>query len=360
MTRRNIRWSPFALFVILSPALLHLGNCGDPHLFSLEVEADSVNRVVGFAKQTHSYNIWTAGEDTIVVRTTTSEPSAAVHWRLFIDGVFQDYQPLGTGGGEATFTVPPTVASELQLDANHNGEIGRYTLNINPACTADECDDGNQCANDACVGNVCEFSPLVDGTVCDFQAVGDGICIVGVCGPVPPGATIEFDDGVEFDPVGSHYAAQGVTFDPNTIWTPNGVGVFYVGGQATAPLSISVPGYDPTVGDPIIATFAVPQSSVSILAVNVGEAGGRLDAYDTLTGGTLVGFAEDYGTTIVGETEVVPGGCSGGPSLSCQHEERELSVSAPSILRVEIYRPFDSSIDNVHFDNLTFEPASGP
>ena len=177
---------------------------------------------------------------------------------------------------------------------------------------------------------------------------------------IPTGATIEFDDGIESDPIGSHYAAQGVTFDSNTVWVPNGVGDCYDFGGATAPLSISVPGIKPTFDNPIIATFSAPQSLVSILAVNVGSAGARLDAYDAVSGGNLVGFAEDFGSTVIGE--LTTGGeegclpCTEPNQRTCVHEERLLSVSAPSIRRVEIYRAVTQSIDGVFFDNLTFEP----
>ena len=148
MTRTTF-WSPMLLAVALGPAVLHLANCGNPHLTALEVEANSMNRVVGFGTQTHQYNVWTDGADTIVVRASTAEPAAVVDWRLFIDGVFQDFQPLGTGGGEVTLTVPPGTPAEVQLDVNHNGEIGRYTLDINPLCSADECDDAKECTSDA-------------------------------------------------------------------------------------------------------------------------------------------------------------------------------------------------------------------
>ncbi len=180
MTKRSVRWSQFVLMAVLSPALLHLGNCGNPHLSALEVEAGSLNRVVGFGAQTHTYKVWTDGADTIVVRATASEASSVVDRRLFIDGVFQSFERLGTGGGTATLTVPPDAPSELQIDVNHNGELGRYTVEINPPCVAGECDDANQCKSDACVSSVCEFTPEPDGMVCDLVS-GAGICNAGLC-----------------------------------------------------------------------------------------------------------------------------------------------------------------------------------
>jgi hypothetical protein len=186
MTRTTF-WSPMLLAVALAPAFLHLSSCGNPHLTVLEAEADPLNRVVAFGTQTHQYNVWTDGGDTIVVRATTAEPSASVTWRLFIDGVFQDFQSLGTGGGEVTLTIPPGTPSEVELDVNHNGDIGRYTLNVNPLCAANECDDANPCTSDACVGSACEFTAEPDGTVCDFSAPGDGVCTAGLCEAAPVG-----------------------------------------------------------------------------------------------------------------------------------------------------------------------------
>jgi len=68
------------------------------------------------------------------------------------------------------------------------------------ACNdASQCtDDENACTAASCVDNACGQSNLADGTMCDFQSVGDGVCMGGVCEAAPecvsPG---DCDDGNE-------------------------------------------------------------------------------------------------------------------------------------------------------------------
>lgn len=158
---------------------------------------------------------------------------------------------------------------------------------------------------------------------------------------------INFDTGTAGNALGAFYAAEGVTF-ANAQWTPNFVGSIYLNAQATAPFgidSISAGEFN-SVADPIVVTFATPQTTVDILAVNVGFAGARMDAYDAVVGGTLVDFAEAFGTTLKGEIPL------GGGFFT--DEEFLLQVQAASIRRLELYRPVPVANDGILFDNLTF------
>jgi hypothetical protein len=80
------------------------------------------------------------------------------------------------------------------------------------------------------------------------------------------------------------------------------------------------------------------------LALDVGDNGARIDAYDAVSGGTLVDFAQAFGS---------------GPG---DFNDLTLSVSAPAIRRLEIYQPTSVSGEGVLFDNLDFtaipEPAT--
>lgn len=166
---------------------------------------------------------------------------------------------------------------------------------------------------------------------------------------------INFDDGVEEDPVGSFYSAFGVNF-VNAKWIDGliGTGGYVADGDATPPFTIrdiSNDGFNSS-SDPIIITFDTPQTYVSILGVDVGHAGVRMDAYDSIVGGDLIGFAEGIGSTERGYIPV------GGGLFS--HEEYLLEVTALNIRRVELYRPYPDIYDGVHYDNLTFNPVPVP
>lgn len=164
---------------------------------------------------------------------------------------------------------------------------------------------------------------------------------------------VNFDDGVAWNSVGSFYSTLGINFS-NTVWTDNFVGTIYAYGQATAPLSIrdeGTQGFNSSL-DPVVITFDIPQKNVSILAVNVGLSGAKIDAYDSIIGGSLVDSSEALGTTLKGEIHF-----SGALT---EHEEFLLEVTAPNILRVELYRPYNVPADGVHYDNLSFTPVPTP
>jgi len=164
---------------------------------------------------------------------------------------------------------------------------------------------------------------------------------------------INFDDGVEEDPVGSFYSVRGVNF-VNAKWIDGFPEEYVADGDATPPFTIrdiSNEGYNSS-SDPIVITFDTPQAYVSILGVDVGKAGVRMDAYDSIVGGDLITSVEQTGSTVAGYIPL------GGGLFS--HEERLLEITAPNIMRVELYRPFPDVVDGVHYDNLTFVPVPVP
>jgi hypothetical protein len=124
----------------------------------------------------------------------------------------------------------------------------------------------------------------------------------------------------------------GVTFS-NTI-TANG-------NPVSSPNTIKAisSGFQPKVGSPLIATFSSAATSVSIVGSNVGGSGIRIDAYDAVTGGSIIGFDSFIGTGLG----------SGVTSL--------LSVSTSGIFRVEFYQPLTTG-EGVEWDDFTYEPAS--
>jgi len=165
---------------------------------------------------------------------------------------------------------------------------------------------------------------------------------------------INFDDGAEEDPVSSFYSARGVNFD-NAKWIDGLIGTegYVADGDATPPFTIrdiSNNGYN-TSSDPIVITFDTPQAYVSILGVDVGFAGVRMDAYDSIVGGDLITSVEATGSTERGYIPVGDGLFS--------HEERLLEIASTNIMRVELYRPYPVWTDGVHYDNLTFVPVPG-
>jgi len=169
------------------------------------------------------------------------------------------------------------------------------------------------------------------------------------------GVTINFDDGIEGNAIGDFYQSLGVTF-LNAEWSTNNVDTIYLNGEATAPYSISSisSGRFYSSADPMIVQFSTPQTLVQILGVNVGFAGARIEAYDSLIGGSLIDFDEAFGTTEKGQIDI------GGGFL--EHEEFLLSVAGTNITRIELFRPVHDANDGVHFDNLQFGliPVPGP
>src|SRR5262249_40898387 len=76
--------------------------------------------------------------------------------------------------------------------------------------------------------------------------------------------TINFDDGVADDAVGSFYTAQGVTFLNATFDSFGGLN----GGSAPLSIRSTVDDYYPTAANPIAAIFSLAQASVSLTGLD--------------------------------------------------------------------------------------------
>ena len=163
------------------------------------------------------------------------------------------------------------------------------------------------------------------------------ICLLIYSRGVARASTISFDDGTAGDAIGTFYATLGITFS-NASWAFPAPG-FGIGGSTGLVLEDVTdngfnPPYSPTSTTPIVGAFSSPQDFVSILGVDVGAAGMELDAYDA--GGNLLGSPQFYGT-------------GSGVGMF-----QTLSVSAPGIVRFDLYQPSPNRSDGVAFDNLTF------
>ncbi len=156
---------------------------------------------------------------------------------------------------------------------------------------------------------------------------------------------IDFNNGTATQAIGTFYLGQGLSF-ANASWQGP---VSNQSGTPSTGLFLADlgdngfnPPYSPTATTPIVGIFSAPQSTVSILAVDVGSAGATLAAYDAASGGTLVG------------TDTFIGSGSGVGAY------QTLTITAPSIMRFELYQPLPNSEDGVFFDNLTFTPVPEP
>jgi hypothetical protein len=103
----------------------------------------------------------------------------------------------------------------------------------------------------------------------------------------------------------------------------------------------------PKSDNPIVGTFTSAKSMVSINAIEPGENGARLDVYDAVTGGNLIGSAE-----CVIEQCAPESGSNGTGAFDT------LAVQVPGIRRFELYQPRSTAdnFDGVQWDNLRFEP----
>ena len=62
------------------------------------------------------------------------------------------------------------------------GDILNAKLALDASCTSpEECDDGNECTDDDCVGGLCENTPVPDYTVCTGGVCCGGLCTAIVC-----------------------------------------------------------------------------------------------------------------------------------------------------------------------------------
>lgn len=147
-------------------------------------------------------------------------------------------------------------------------------------------------------------------------------------------AVINFENGTHDAAVGAFYSAQGVTFS-NTRWANIGTTLPGMSGTYTIHNITGLESAPKNNGSQIVAIFSNAANSISIDAIDYGNNGARIDAYDAVSGGNLVDFDEAFTSNTGAFTT--------------------LSVSAPQIHRLEIYQP--SSVepdDGIVFDDLSF------
>ena len=167
------------------------------------------------------------------------------------------------------------------------------------------------------------------------------VCLALGTGNIAQAATIDFDNGTAGNSIGSFYADQGVTFS-NATWQNFG------SLAGSSPLSLAsensaYPGVFSRL-TPIVGVFSSAQTLLSIVGADIGAAGIRIDAYDAVVGGNLVGFDQFIGI-------------ERGTGIFST-----LSVEAASIRRFELYQVSDgfASGDGVALDNLTFQATPVP
>lgn len=155
---------------------------------------------------------------------------------------------------------------------------------------------------------------------------------------------IDFNDGSGGTDVGGFYSSLGANFS-NAEWINDG-GVGYTPHPDSTGLRLVADGgsLQPKSTNPIVVTFDMTISTASIIANSVNGNGARIVAYDQVSGGSQVDFAEHIGTS-----------GNAGPSANVL-----LSVSGASIRRLEFFQPLSVESEGVLFDNLSFDTVPEP
>jgi hypothetical protein len=171
------------------------------------------------------------------------------------------------------------------------------------------------------------------------------LCLLICASQIARAGTITFDDGTVGNAIDSFYSNLGITFS-NASWRPSQLSLQIGGADGLLLEDVTDngfhPPFTPTATTPIVGSFFTPQDFVSILGVDIGSAGVELDAYDALVGGNLVASTQFFGSDAgVGTFQT-------------------LSVSAPGILRFELFQPTPALGDGLAFDNLTFDVGIEP
>lgn len=142
---------------------------------------------------------------------------------------------------------------------------------------------------------------------------------------------IDFEDGTSGTSVGSFYTAQGVEFS-NAQWITNTL----AGMSGSMGIRSTSGGYTFFQPDAVVITFPAGVPNVSIVGIDVGENGLRMDAYDAAVGGSLLDSDEAYGTAVgVGQYFAV-------------------ETAGTLIYRVELYQIVNTAGDGILLDDLQF------
>jgi len=186
---------------------------------------------------------------------------------------------------------------------------------------------------DIMVSNIKSAIKAISGAIVVFSSIA-----------IAYGSTIDFEAGLAGSPIGGFYSGLGATF-ANASFQYNFGLAGSSGSQGLGDITDPVaPPYNPSPSSPIVITFSMPISFFSIVAMDVGADGARIDAYDSAIGGLLVDYDQLIGT-------------GGGTD-----NFTTLGVSAPGIFRIEIYQPLNvlGIDDGMLFDQVTFAPVPEP
>ncbi len=153
--------------------------------------------------------------------------------------------------------------------------------------------------------------------------------------------SINFDDGSDLQVIGDFYVSLGVVF-PGIVWYEDtrigSTPPFMIAGEGETP---PYPVYlTPTYDNPLVVLFTTPLIAASIMGLDVGDAGCRIDAIDA--GGSVIAYDEAWGE-----------GDGDGQYFT-------LSVSSGAgICSIHMYQPTPVSYDGLFWDNMTFTLARG-
>lgn len=152
--------------------------------------------------------------------------------------------------------------------------------------------------------------------------------------PLQARATLlNFDDGVANELIDNLYVAQGISFSNAQRVTNFGLA------GSSGPYGIRAVdsgSYQWLADNPVQAYFSSAVNAVSLIGVDVGENGLRLEAYDAEIGGNLLDFAEVFGSGL-GNNQFFT-----------------LAVNAAAIKRVAFYQVRNLSIDGIVVEDLQF------
>jgi len=155
--------------------------------------------------------------------------------------------------------------------------------------------------------------------------------------------TIDFDTLGSGVSVGSTYSAQGVTFSNATTIASTVCADNCAGSTSPTVIRSSSDLYNPTQASPIIATFDMDVSFVSLTGIDVGTDGFILSVFDIFD--NLIASDTAFGTTTAGVGEFFT-----------------LSLSGSGIRKVAFSQENqDAGLgDGMVFDNFTYDTASVP
>ncbi len=158
---------------------------------------------------------------------------------------------------------------------------------------------------------------------------------------------IDFEGGIVGNPVATTYSSLGLTFN-NAMFASPPTGFGSPSNQVALTNILPDPNF-PDAANPIVGTFFSTVSRVAITAQDVGQYGARIDVYDAVVGGTLLGRSDVVGPTV-----------GGGAGTFF-----DLGVSAAGIRRFELYQHMQplgppNRADGVKWDNLEFHSVPEP